>query len=390
MSEAAPRTHARRAGGLLVASGIVPPEAGGPATWLQEVLPALQQRGWELEVISYGDEAPAGSEAPWPLQRIARNALPLRMARYAGAAWPRLRRADLVLLTTLGLPLPGGGPPRVYRIVGDQAWERSIRRGWIAPDEDIERFQRRRYGNLAELQKTLRSRELRRARRIIVPGEWLRRMVVGWGVTPTRIQVIPNALPPLAAPAARDQADARAQLGLDARPLLLTAARLTPWKGIDRLLDALVEAPQFQLIVAGDGPQRAALERRAEQLKLEPRVRFMGQIPRAQLALYMQAADWFVLYSGYEGLSHSLLESLRAGTPVIASDRCGNPEVVSHEHNGLLVPWPDGEALVAALQRATQPELREALAYNAREGLDHFSFERMVEQTDALLRICRD
>ena len=371
---------------LLVASGIVQPEAGGPATWLQEILPALQQRGWELEVISYSDAAP--SEEPWPLQRIPRRALPLRALHYAAAAWPRLRRADLVLITTPGLPLPGSKAPRVYKIVGDQAWERSIRRGWIPPDEDIDRFQQRRYGGKVEMQKAARTQELRRARRVIVPCDWLRRMVLGWGVAPALVQVIPNALPPLASPAATDQAAAREQLGLDERPLLVTAARLNPWKGVDRLLRALTQAPQFQLIVAGDGPQLAALQRQAAQLQLEPRVRFMGHIPRPQLALYMQAADWFVLYSGYEGLSHSLLESLCAGTPVIASDKCGNPEVVRHEHNGLLVPWPDDEALAAALQQALQPGLRKALARNTQDGLERFSFARMVAQTDALLRDC--
>ena len=371
---------------LLVASGIVHPEAGGPATWLQEILPALRERGWEVQVISYSDAAP--TEEPWPLRRISRRALPLRMINYAAAALPLLNDTDVTLLTTLGLPLASSVAPRVYRIVGDQAWERSIRRGWIPPDEDIDRFQQRRYGGLADVQKYLRSRELRNAERVIVPGDWLRNLVINWGVAPARIQVIHNALPPLAEPAARDQADAREQLGLDERPLLLTAARLNPWKGVDRLLTALAQAPQFQLIVAGDGPQLAALQRQAAQLQLEPRVRFMGQIPRPLLALYMQAADWFVLYSGYEGLSHSLLESLRAGTPVIASDKCGNPEVVRHEHNGLLVPWPDDEALAAALQQALQPGLRRALARNTQDDLERFSFARMVAQTDALLRDC--
>ncbi len=293
-----------------------------------------------------------------------------------------------MLITTPGLPLPGSKAPRVYKIVGDQAWERSIRRGWIPPDEDIDRFQQRRYGGKVEMQKAARTQELRRAHRVIVPCDWLRRMVLGWGVAPALVQVIPNALPPLASPAATDQAAAREQLGLDERPLLVTAARLNPWKGVDRLLRALTQAPQFQLIVAGDGPQLAALQRQAAQLQLEPRVRFMGHIPRPQLALYMQAADWFVLYSGYEGLSHSLLESLCAGTPVIASDKCGNPEVVRHEHNGLLVPWPDDEALAAALQQALQPGLRKALARNTQDGLERFSFARMVAQTDALLRDC--
>jgi glycosyltransferase involved in cell wall biosynthesis len=56
------------------------------------------------------------------------------------------------------------------------------------------------------------------------------------------------------------------------------------------------------------------------------------------MALYFRSADYTVLYSGYEGLSHTLLESLLAGTPVIASNKGGNPEVVRHGENGLLVP----------------------------------------------------
>ena len=364
--------------GLLIASGIVHPEAGGPATYLHHLLPALQSRGWQLEVLSYGD-APATDE-PWPLRRIPRRALPLRLAHYAAAAWPRLRRADLVFVHTLGLPLPGGSAPRVYKIVGDHAWERSLRRGWIPPDEDIERFQQRRYHGLADLQKAARSRELRRAHRVIVPADWLRQLLLSWGVPPSRVHVIPNALP-------HDAPEPAPPLPhLQDPPLLLTAARLTPWKGVDFLLQALARVPGPRLVVAGDGPHRPALQRLTAQLQLENRVRFTGRLPRPQLLRHMQAADWLVLYSGYEGLSHTLLESLRAGTPVIASDKCGNPEIVTHGHNGLLVPWPDVDALADALRQALQPGLRNALARNTHAGLERFSFARMLAQTDALLR----
>lgn len=372
---------------LLIASGIVHPEPGGPSTWLQELLPALQARGWQLEVLSYGAAAP--TQQPWPLQRIPRRVLPLRMAHYATAAWPRLRRNDLVLVTTPGLPLPGGRAPRVYRVAGDQAWERSLRRGWIPPDEDIERFQQRRYSALVELQKAARAHELRRAHRVIVPGNWLRELVLGWGVAPARVHVIPNALPeqpPVASGPELAGEEARAFAA--GAPLLLTAGRLTRWKGVDLLLEALTQVPEPRLLVAGDGPQRAALQRQAARLGLDGRVRFTGRLSRAQLARCMQAADWLVLYSGYEGLSHTLLESLRAGTPVIVSDRCGNPEVVTPGHNGLLVPWPDVEALAATLRQALHAGLRARLARNTQEGLQRFSFTRMVAQTDALLRDC--
>ena len=170
----------------------------------------------------------------------------------------------------------------------------------------------------------------------------------------------------------------------------MTAARLNPWKGVDHLIAALTHVPEAHLLVAGDGPERRALEQQAHDLRIEKRVTFLGQLSRDSMALYMKAADYVAVYSGYEGLSHTLLESLRAGTPVIASDKGGNPEVVIHDLNGLLVPYIDRETLADALHTALQPGKREALAAHAQTGLERFDFSRMVDATDALLRMCLD
>ncbi len=374
---------------LLIASGIFHPEAGGPSTYLYELLPVLMQRGWDVQAITYGDAPAAGY--PYPLARIPRRALPLRVAQYARTAYPLLRRADLIYVHTLGLPLIGGAAPRILKIVGDQAWERAIRRGWVPITEDIDHFQTADHGPLVRLQKLARSREVRGADHVIVPSQYLRRMVEGWGVPGERISVIYNALPPQAhsePQAPQTQAEARAQLGLPDDPIVFTAARLYPWKGIDHLMTALARVRDVRLVVAGDGPQRGALEQQARALGVAARVTFLGHIPRQQTALYMKAADYFALYSGYEGLSHVLLESLQAGTPVIASDKGGNPEVVTHEVNGLLVPYVDTEALAAALETAFLPGKRDSLAANTAAGLERFDFARMVEQTDAVLRAC--
>lgn len=369
---------------LLIASGIFHPEAGGPATYLYELLPALQTRGWDIQVIAYGN-APA-SGYPYPLTRIPRRAMPLRLLNYARAARPLLKQADLIYLHTLGLPLTGARAPRVLKIVGDQAWERAIRQRWIPPTTDIDDFQTGDYGVLARLQKLARSRQVRGMDQIIVPSQYLRRMVMGWGVPQDRIQVIYNALPPETHSSALTQAGARSRLGLGGEPLILTAARLYPWKGVDHLIAALAQVPDAHLLVAGDGPMRGPLEQQIEALNLQARVHLLGHVPREQMALYMRAADYFALYSGYEGLSHVLLESLRAGTPVIASDKGGNPEVVTHGINGLLVPYADRDALADMLQEALRPGQREALANQAQVGLERFDFAHMIEQTDAALR----
>jgi glycosyltransferase involved in cell wall biosynthesis len=285
------------------------------------------------------------------------------------------------------LPLFGDRhAPRVLKIVGDIAWERAVRRGWIAPTEDIDDFQTRRYSLAVSADKTRRAREVRRMDGVIVPSEYLKRMVVGWGADVAKVHVIYNALPPDTVARDLSQREARLQLGLSDEPLVLTVGRVLPWKGVDHLCAALAHVPGVRLLVAGDGPALDAAKAQAAASGVEDRVTFLGQVRRDQMPLYMKAADYVALYSGYEGLAHTLLESLRAGTPVIASDKGGNPEVVRHGVNGLLVPYVSLEALAAALNEAFQPGNRAEFAANAHVGMERFDFTQMVEQTSTTLR----
>ncbi len=369
---------------LFVASGIFHPEPGGPATYLFRLLPELQARGHEVRLLTFGDAPVEGY--PYPVRRIPRRFLPLRFADYARAARPLAQWSDLIFANSLGLPLVGLPPrPRVLKVVGDLAWERAVNRGWIPPTEDIDAFQTRRYARRVMLLKRQRSREVRRADAIIVPSEYLRRMVIGWGALPERVTVIFNALAPDAAASTRSPDDARSELGLPPGPLLLTVARLTAWKGVDSLLRALARVPDVRLLIAGDGPEEARLRALAGSLRLGERAQFLGRVDRARLATYFRAADYTTLYSGYEGLPHVLLESLLSGTPVIASDKGGNPEVVRHGENGLLVPYPDEDALVAALETAFSSDTRARLAAGTGAGLERFRWPALVEQTAALL-----
>lgn len=367
---------------IFVATGIFHPEAGGPATYLYRLLPELVARGHAVRVLTFGEEAP-GEAYPYPVTRISQRApLPIRYARYARAAAALDAWGEVTFVHSLLLPLVGARP-RVVKVVGDPAWERSVNRGWISPREDIDEFQGKRYGPQVMALKWLRAARARRAAQVIVPSQYLARMARGWGAPAARVSVIYNALePPRDLP---DLATARAQLSLPEGPALLTAARLTAWKGIDALIEAVNGLEGVRLLVAGDGPQMAALRAMAGE-----RVTFLGHVPRERLVLAMRAADYTVLYSGYEGLSHTLLESLQAGTPVIASDKGGNPEIVQHGVNGLLVPWGDRMALADTLRRAVgEPGLRARLAAGCAVGLERFSWTRLVEQTIAVLEAAR-
>lgn len=368
---------------LFIASGIFHPESGGPASYLKDLLPALQARGWSVRVLTYGDADT--SAYTYPVTRVPRRALPLRLSQYAAAAQPHLRWADVVYVHTIDLPLLSARQaPRIIKIVGDQAWERCIRKGWIPPDEDIDAFQSKSYGGIVQQQKRSRTQQVRAMDGVIVPSAYLKQMVMGWGVPEARIQVIYNALPSVNAPTP-SQREARTQLGLDEGPWLLSAARLERWKGVDHVIEALQHVPEARLLVIGDGEDRQRLEDAAQAIG--DRVRFLGWVSRDELALYMRAADYLVLYSGYEGLSHTLLESLHVGTPVIASAKGGNPEIVQQGVNGWLVPHVEVATLASTIQQALLPGVRERFAQQAATGLRRFAFDTMIARTDEALRV---
>ncbi|MBN1563916.1 MAG: glycosyltransferase family 4 protein [Anaerolineae bacterium] len=379
---------------IFVATGIFHPESGGPATYLYRLLPVLQARGHEVCVLTFGDDMLPATDYPYPVTRIPRRTLPVRWTQYARAAWSEICRADLVFINSLGLPLLGmGRKPRVLKIVGDLAWERAVNKGWLPPSEDIDLFQTKHYDRRIALIQAQRAREVRGYVRsqdqIIVPSQYLREMVVGWGAPRERVQVIYNALSPDARTADLTPTAARAELNLAPGPLLLTVARLVSWKGIDYLLRAIKPIPDVRVLVAGDGPDEARLRTLVMSEGVADRVTFLGRVPREQMPLYFRAADYTVLYSGYEGLSHTLLESLLAGTPVIVSDKGGNPEMVRHDQNGLLVPYINVSALTETIRLAFSGDTRARLAAQTQNGLDRFTWDMLVDQTLAVLeRVC--
>lgn len=172
--------------------------------------------------------------------------------------------------------------------------------------------------------------------------------------------------PPLSEPSAGREA-LRAGLGVapDAA-LILAVGRLAPQKSYPLLLDAVGELTAgsgppagVRVLIAGDGPDRAALAARVEALRLP--VSLLGR--RDDIADLLAAADVFVLSSRWEARALVVQEALRAGTPVVATAVGGIPGLVGDA--AVLVPWNDPAALAAALRdvltdEALRTELRRA------------------------------
>lgn len=162
----------------------------------------------------------------------------------------------------------------------------------------------------------------------------------------------------------------RTQLGAgDERPIVLTTARLDAQKGHPVLLRAAVELPGVVFALAGEGPDRAALEAQAASLGIEGRVVFLGH--RTDVPELLSACDVFALPSLFEGSSLAVLEAMAARRPVVSSAIGGTDELIADGEDGLLVPPGDTGALATALRRLLDDAaLRSALAHRARERVE--------------------
>jgi len=145
-----------------------------------------------------------------------------------------------------------------------------------------------------------------------------------------------------------DRAVTRAALGMSGFTLL-SVGRLDVNKAHDLTISALPLLPNVQLMIAGTGVERERLEQLAIRLKVADRVRFLGSVPQEALRGYYGAADAMVLASAREGWANVLLESMACGTPVVASNVWGTPEVVAAPAAGVLMAERTPAALVDAI-----------------------------------------
>ena len=132
------------------------------------------------------------------------------------------------------------------------------------------------------------------------------------------------------------QATARAELMWPNQPTLLSVGNLVENKGHHIAIELMVKMPNFRLVIVGDGPKREALKKIVQNLGLSERVTFTGRVTQSCLPTYYSAADILILASSREGWPNVILESMACGTPVIATDVGGIPEVVTTPSVGRL------------------------------------------------------
>jgi glycosyltransferase involved in cell wall biosynthesis len=166
-------------------------------------------------------------------------------------------------------------------------------------------------------------------------------------------------------------------------PVAIAVGRLAPEKRFDRFLTAIAGArrdvPTLTGVIIGEGPERPALERLAQDLGLMPDgavfLRHRHDVPAL-----MRQADMLVLCSDHEGFPNVLLEGMAAGLPAITTPAGDADIVVQHDDTGAVVAFDDVDALIASLVRLSRsPELRTAMGKAGRRRVeDEYSYDRLL------------
>jgi len=363
---------------VLIATGLFPPEGGGPATYSKALSDMLPARGFEIDVLPF---------------RVVRK-LPkiIRHVAYFFVVLRRGVRADIIFAqdpVSVGLPAMLAAKilrkKFVLKVVGDYAWEQSNQR--FGYQGTIEEFQNAELGFIASTMRSLERLVARSAVRVIVPSKYLGRIVRTWHVQKNKISVVYNGIP-------------AAQVGLKQvirgllrfkGELVVSPGRLVPWKGFDTMIRIHSEMkktrPDLKLLIAGSGPEAKRLEALSEKLSVSDSVIFTGNLENAVLLRYMRAADVFVLNTKYEGFSHILLEAASIGVPIVTTNIGGNPEFIDDGMNGYLVKPDDEKTFTKKITALLDsPELRAKISGNAKRKVEKFSVVAMVDRTAEVLK----
>lgn len=383
---------------ILILTGIFPPDIGGPATQLDALARELIKYDYKVKVLTFGSSAELDNESyPYSVKRVS-NRWPsfLKSFFYLINGLFYAFRADIIYnqdLYTAGLTgliiKKIWRKPLVTRFVGDSAWETASVRGWV--NDDILTFQEKRYSRKIERRKKIRKKILFDSDRVIVVSYFLKKLALKIGLTEEKIKVIYNSVDFIDVNLdLKTKDDFKRKFGFNGF-VLLTIARLTPWKGVDTLIeimpDLIKKYVRINLVVVGTGTELDNLKRLAQKLNVEKKVFFQGKLSRQGINEYLTAADLFLLNTNYEGMSHTILEAMKIGAPVITTNIGGNPETVTNKQTGLLVAYRDKKQWLEAISMLLDnPDLAGQLTEQAKQDLKKFNWNNLVKATINIFR----
>jgi glycosyltransferase involved in cell wall biosynthesis len=379
---------------ILITTGIFPPDIGGPASYSVLLAEELSKKT-SVEIVTYSSKFGFAQDKTFPFKvsRVWRGWPKfLRHFLFFLKIYAKSGRADKIYaLNAVSAGLPSfwvakmRGKKFFVRIAGDYAWEIAAGKG--KTNLIIDDFQKSKRRGWARILHWAQTKVCKNADLVIVPSNYLAGIVKDWGVDRNKIKVIYNGVDFHTSELGREEA--RKKIGIPGN-IIISIGRLVPWKGfrmLIKIMPSLLGLNQFlRLVIAGDGPEKKILEMIVKNMCLENKVYIVGKKTKEELAIYLAAADIFMLNTGYEGFSHQILEAMSAGVPVITTNSGGNKEIIKQGINGFMVKYNDEFNLIEAVKTLWHDkELQASFVENGKVTVADFNHTKMLEETTRVL-----
>ncbi|MCR4283763.1 MAG: glycosyltransferase family 4 protein [Parcubacteria group bacterium] len=367
---------------ILIATGIYPPDIGGPATYSKQLFDHLPLHGFSVYIMNFSDVR--------NLPRVLRHFVYLLKLLKAG------KTADIIFAqdpVSVGLPAYLASKilrkKFILKVVGDYAWEQYCQKFPSSKFQfpSLEKFQVERFDLVTELRRKTQRYVASNALKVIVPSNYLKKIVTSWGVSDDKIFIVYNSFDYSTILENRDEL--RREYNIDGN-IIVSAGRLVPWKGFDALIetmpDILKSNPHTKLLIIGDGPERKNLDSKILDFGIKDNVIMLGRLSHEEVLAYLKASDIFILNTAYEGFSHQLLEVMESGIPIITTAIGGNREIIKDGENGIFIEFNDKKAIKESLLRLLfDKEFGGNLSKEGKGTVKNFSKERMINETIKIL-----
>ena len=337
---------------LCIATGIYPPDTGGPAKFAETFLSWCKESNIYAECVSLTDATTHSDNlSSSNVYLISRNQpLVFRYWNTVKVLVTKMKSGRIVLANGLFLEtyIASILSRKEYfcKVPGDIVWERARNRNLT--NKSIDDFQDSKLSFKYRIFRTLFSKSLKRAKGVIVPSQHLFNLCILWGVKESNLHLIYNSVD-----TERFQPQKETEVLFD----VLVVNRLVPWKHVDEVIIACAQL-NLHLAIVGDGPERNSLEMLARTKG--GKVTFFGEVNQANLPKLFQSASCYVLNSSFEATSYSLLEARSSGLFCIANGSTGSDEIIHHGIDGLLCNKSDFKLFNALKQFTIDHEFVES------------------------------
>jgi glycosyltransferase involved in cell wall biosynthesis len=348
---------------ILLATPLYPPDHGGPATDAASLEKTLPSYGIDTIVYSFGN--------------VRHLPTVIRHIHYAFNLIKKAKDVDcIVSMDTFSVCIPSAFVAKllhkkfIVRVPGDFVWEQSTQRFGIT--DSIEVFQTKHYSFKIECLRYLQKWAIRQADLAVVCSNFLKKIVLNWGVRSEQIvciylgmDITQHSIAPSFVPNGK---------------IIFSLGRFVPWKGFEMIIDLIAELPNdWYFVLAGDGALRSTLQKKVDDLNLLQRVHFTGIIPYPEILGWYKRADVFILNSSQENFSFQVLEGMASGTPTIATTAGSIPELVRNGIDGILCEPNNKIAFKQALLSVVnEPERWKQRTESAKMRALDFSLEKSV------------